>query len=212
MPAAETVEHRRALGLVAGAVTGEVNQILRTANTTDIDRWWQRRSPAIEQVVAQGFATSVGLASRYLVAHAETAGVAVQPITAEADPVQTSEGLRLMGPVAFKSHLVTSESVDAARRIMVKRTLAESQRLTLLGSRRTIMNTVAQSDSIVGFRRITRPGACDFCTMLAGRGAVFKNRDTAAFVAGRRGRPRGTRRIGQSYHSSCRCTPEPVHG
>lgn len=47
----------------------------------------------------------------------------------------------------------------------------------------------------VAYRRIPEGGACDFCLILATRGAVYRSAETAG--------------AGHSYHHHCRCSVEP---
>lgn len=57
------------------------------------------------------------------------------------------------------------------------------------------MSNARADERCIGWRRVTRPGACGFCLMLADRGAVYRE-STAAFPA----------------HSNCDCAAEPVFG
>src|SRR5699024_6004894 len=78
----------------------------------------------------------------------------------------------------------------------------------------------------VGWQRLAYAGACAFCRMLAGRGAVYKTNASASFVVGRgvvrkvRGRPkqrgrkarawerpdhRQIRDLHTTYHDNCQC-------
>lgn len=54
-----------------------------------------------------------------------------------------------------------------------------------------------------GWARITRPGACSFCRLLASRGAVYRSQETANFRAHTPTNGRG---------GVCRCGAEPVFG
>lgn len=59
-----------------------------------------------------------------------------------------------------------------------------------------------------GYARVTRPGACSFCTMLATRGAVYKTQGTA-------GADQDARFLGEGrfkFHDHCHCTVEPLFG
>lgn len=50
------------------------------------------------------------------------------------------------------------------------------------GARQTVMVSTMRDPRSSGWRRVTRSGACRFCRMLAGRGAVYKE-STAFFAA-----------------------------
>jgi len=74
--------------------------------------------------------------------------------------------------------------------------LSESSRVaslhTLNGGRDTIMENVRADKRAGGFTRVTSGNSCDFCTMLADRGAVYRTEPT--FEA----------------HKGCNCTAEPA--
>lgn len=75
--------------------------------------------------------------------------------------------------------------VDEAARLAEKE-IARGYRDSILG------NTRSDEDA-VGWSRIARPGACKFCLMLAGKGAVYRSESTAIFAA----------------HKSCNCAAQP---
>jgi len=59
-----------------------------------------------------------------------------------------------------------------------------------------------------GWARVTRPGACAFCLMLATRGAVYKDEGAA-------GRDSNVKFVGAGsykFHDHCRCTIQPLFG
>lgn len=82
----------------------------------------------------------------------------------------------------------------------------------------------------VAFQRFPAAGACDFCQMLAGRGAVYLTAASAGGVSGRGSdrtgldaagnrmsggvgggvKARGKRSLGSNYHDACRCLVQPV--
>ena len=66
------------------------------------------------------------------------------------------------------------------------------QEYVLQPGRDTIQRAAVNDPQAAGWQRVTSPGACDFCRMLAGRGGVFK-RATATFAA----------------HGNCNCSAAP---
>jgi len=60
------------------------------------------------------------------------------------------------------------------------------------GFRDTILGNARQDRESIGWSRVTRPGACKLCVMIAARGAVFR-KETANFAA----------------HTSCHCAARP---
>lgn len=78
-----------------------------------------------------------------------------------------------------------------------------AQRHALMAGRRTVERSTAANGTT--WRRVTDGNPCAFCAMLATR-ADYTSRDAALKVQGRRGRARGRRSLGGSYHDRCGCT------
>jgi hypothetical protein len=96
---------------------------------------------------------------------------------------------------------VTPESVQTAQEALDD---AVSQ-LVLTQSRDTIIDAVARDPKARGWVRVTEPGACSFCIMLAlrhGQGMVYPAKRAAEFKAHRK-RANGA-------GGECRCHAEPV--
>jgi hypothetical protein len=51
---------------------------------------------------------------------------------------------------------------------------ASAPKYSLAAGRETIQDNTARDPEASGWKRVTRGGACGFCRMLAGRGAVYK--------------------------------------
>lgn len=204
-----TQRHRRGLGLVATGVAEEIERRYRSADTADIDSWWRSQHGQVERVVLRSFSVAAALAVQYLLDHAATAGAEVEPERAAPNRQQIATALQVVGPVAFKTHLRRSGSIDGALRVMIDRSIGTSRRLALAGARETTMATIETAPQITGYRRVTSSGACDFCTMLAGRGAVYRTTGTAS-TTGQSGRLRGTQPAGRAFHDHCSCSIEPA--
>lgn len=56
-----------------------------------------------------------------------------------------------------------------------------------------------------GFARLCSAEACDFCTMLASRGAVYLSADTAKTTGNARIRPNAKQAPGSLFHDHCNC-------
>lgn len=67
----------------------------------------------------------------------------------------------------------------------------------------------ADAENVKWYRH-ARPNACAFCRLLATRGPKYLSEESALRVVGRRGKPRGTRQIGEKYHDHCFCVPVAV--
>lgn len=169
--------------------------LARTANPADIDAWWDGVAAAALRIVTLGFGVTARLALRYLVRHAALERTRVVPVQVEPVAEQIATSLRVMGPVAFKTHLRASGSESSSLRTMVEQLAGTASSRTLDGHRETVMQTFAERDQMVGWRRLLNsPNPCAFCAMLASRGAVY-SKDTADF---------------QAHKPRCHCTAEPL--
>lgn len=187
-----TAAHRRDLALLATALTRRVNRIAMSANPADIDSWWERSSPELVAIVAQGHDVAAALARRYLSGHAAMEGVDLAPAAVAANRAEIATSLHVTGPVAFKTNMRISADPAMARLVMARALQGATQRLTLNGDRSTTMRTFASSEVIAGWRRVG--GGCAFCLALISRGAVY-SKTSADFQA----------------HDRCRCSAEPLY-
>lgn len=90
--------------------------------------------------------------------------------------------------------LVAADTAQALANV-----LQVAQRLTLQPGRLTIAHNAAADPARPGWARVpTGPKTCAFCLMLASRGAVYRNADTAGRM--------------NHYHADCDCQPTPVFG
>ena len=215
MVQAATRTLRRDLAAIGTAVGTDVKRIARRATSADIDGWFNREQGQLQRITTSGFQLSARLGSLFLAESAVEAGVDPSRGIPRAviDAAQILTSLRVTGPVAFKINVALTGDPTTALRVMTNRLVGSSQRLAMLGARSTINYAIDTGASgIIGYRRVTAPGACKFCTMLAGRGAVFTSAASASTVVGRGGRPRGTQAIGRPFHDSCRCVIEVIFG
>lgn len=71
------------------------------------------------------------------------------------------------------------------------------------GHRDTVMLSAFAAGN--GYARQPELGACDFCLMLASRGAAYLTRSAAQSVGAPGVVMRGNRKAGDSYHDNCKC-------
>lgn len=111
-----------------------------------------------------------------------------EPMTA----AHFARAMRLTGPVAAKSAIAAGRPpADAIAGAFVQHAGAAS-RLVLNAGRDTVTRTAIRDGA--GWQRVASPGACDFCQMLADRGAVYREA-TVHFRS----------------HNFCTCAAEPVY-
>lgn len=82
-----------------------------------------------------------------------------------------------------------------AKALALKKLMGVTQRLITEPARRTVEMGVEKAGT--RYARVPEPGACEFCLMLASRGAAYSH-DTVMFELGK-------------YHDNCRCVGIEVH-
>lgn len=203
--------HRAELAAVAAVVEQQVRQLALTVDVRDVDGWWRRVAEELLTLVAALFAASRATGTRYLRRHGALEGATVDPVQALWSTQRAATSLRVSGPVEFKRHIGGGGDTAGAERAMATTLAGSAQRLALAGERDTVADTIASSDEIVGWRRVTDADPCAWCAMLASRGAVYRTAGSAGGVVGRGGGVRGARALGQSFHDHDQCTVEPLY-
>lgn len=187
--------HRAAqLRLGARTIVG-LRAVWPLLDPEDLDGSFEEWFAAVQPIVEANRAQSAQLASGYLAAlRALTIGAGGDVVhAAPLDARQLITSMIVTGPVSIRANvgrMTLTEAVDIAQ----GRTAAAAVRHTLNGGRETVTETIKADRRAVGYQRITSARACEFCSMLAGRGPVFKE-DTADFPA----------------HDGCGCAAEPVY-
>lgn len=180
---------------------------LRAQTIRDLQRLWpaltfgdlQRTYPAwfagAAALVTRDANRSAGLASLYLKGHRLNAGVPGEPAVrlAGVPAEKMSTALRVTTLVAIKRSTLAGKSPEQAMVDAFVQSSGAATRLVLDAGRDTIRQTVVNDPATAGWRRVTA-GGCDFCRMLAGRGAVYRE-ETAEFAS----------------HDHCACSAEPVY-
>lgn len=114
----------------------------------------------------------------------------VQPVAPPIDPRQVSISLTAEGPAYIARALRAGRSVGEAAQIASAATAATGSRLVLDGGSETILASTQADPRARGVRRVTSPGCCSFCAMLAARSADGLSAEFS--------RP----------HKGCHCQPE----
>lgn len=123
----------------------------------------------------------------------------------------TAEPVEIPGPARYEAlvrwGLVEGTSHDAQLALIV----GGLQRIIANAHRVTVLENVARDPAGAKWARKARAGACEFCAMLATRGAAYTSKDAALVVgASNGGRVRGPRMAGQKYHDHCHCLIVPT--
>lgn len=159
------------------------------------ERWVEAMVP----LVVRMWRVSADVAAVYLEAWAQAKGVSVEVPAESAESVAAlEEALRVSLLVTGPLSLLTptqAHGLTHAQRTALSRVIGAVIRHVMNGGRGKVIDTINASPDLVGWRRVVSPGACDFCLMLADRGAVY-SAETARFAA----------------HDNCSCTVEPAVG
>lgn len=141
-------------------------------------------------------------------AHADVAGILAADWHADTRPAGAPRYTATLAPPAPDEQLeaVVRWSVGPAWEsgdwdAALRQLLAGSARLTRDGARSTTRINALGDPAAGGYVRVARGDACPFCLMLAARGAVYVDEDSAS----------RTSRAGRAFHDHCRCTPSPVY-
>ena len=79
-----------------------------------------------------------------------------------------------MGPGKFFHYLSVDNPADNASIMARDGMRGASARMVMMGGRDTVTQATHIDPVATGWERVIKPGACGFCAMLAGRGAVYK--------------------------------------
>lgn len=87
------------------------------------------------------------------------------------------------------------------------RVSATMERHMRQAARDLVVDTAEGAGEEIGWARVLsgKGNTCPFCAMLASRGPVYHSDKSALTVVGQRGRTRGNRELGESYHDHCAC-------
>ena len=189
-----TAEHRSKQLLVRKRTIESTRSLVPLLDWRDLDGSFDRLSRAMLPVVYKNHATSAGLSSNYLrrLRAKRGPGGRIDPVLATLNADQFATSLRVTSVVAAKKAAARGLAGDLAMQHVAVLAGNAMTRLALDGGRSTIIQPLRQ-DSGARYQRVLGGQGCEFCQMLAGRGAVY-SADTADFEA----------------HDKCACTPEPV--
>ena len=154
---------------------------------------WDSLGPLVQGIIANHYQMSAANAAEFYGHDRVTAGLPAFPVPGTSlDPAQLSTVVNSMGAGQFYHYLKDQDAPDA--NTMARDGMrGAGTRLVLLGGRDTITKAVGADPEAQGWERVIEPGACGFCSMLAGRGGVYKE-STVNFRA----------------HDHCHCVAAPV--
>lgn len=164
----------------------------------DLDQSFADWLPVVVTIVQSQRRTSAALAANYLTTfRALELGEdpSFVPVLADrAVPQAVATSMLVTGPVSIRAALRRGDLEARAVDVAQARTAGAAMRHVLDGGRETITRSVTTDRRARGYQRVTSGKACDFCTLLAGRGGVY-GEASADFPA----------------HDHCSCSAEPVY-
>jgi hypothetical protein len=162
-------------------------------NPAKFDDSWQTMNPIANGIISTHFDMAAANAAQYYANSRVTAGfphIHVPGLPVNEDYID--KVVNIMGRGQFYHYL--KEQDEAAAASMASDALrGSSTRLVLNGGRETVVRAAGVDPVALGWERVIEPGACSFCSMLAGRGGVYKE-STVNFRA----------------HDHCHCVGRPV--
>jgi hypothetical protein len=192
-----TQQHRAQQLLLRRATVAQVSKLWPALDWARLDATYPEFALAVAGLVERNRQTSAGLAAAYLRAFRQAKGVPGELKIVFAEPLivdQFTTSLRVTSVVAAKNAAAAGTAPELAMANALTQAAGSMSRLVLESGRQTVTESVRRDSAAFGWRRVLGGGGCDFCRMLAGRGAVYKE-DTADFPS----------------HDHCGCTSEPVY-
>ena len=155
---------------------------------------WPDLSPAVREAILDGQRAAIAATSAYL-----TAVLDGSPVSARAGAVgkigaKDIDDWLAVTPRAHAARLAAgmSQSEAAVSTSGYVSGVAESEPFRV--ARESTAETTIKDARFDGWARVAEPGACDFCRMLATRGAVYTSEESASRTFG-----------GLKYHTRCKC-------
>lgn len=193
-----TEAHRLAQARLGAATVQQLLDVWTILDVGAIDATAPRWLRVASTVVEARFRHSTKITADYLRAYrALELGTlsGFEPVLAVFDQTRVSTSLSVTGPISLKSAMARGVDIVHAADTAKARSAAAGMRQALTGGRDSLTATVAADPRALGYARVTSGKACEFCSSLAARGAVYSD-DTVHFDA----------------HDGCSCSGEPVYG
>jgi hypothetical protein len=192
-----TQRHRAQQLLLRRATVAQMARLWPALDWAQLDATYPRFAVSVAKLVETNRQTSSGLAASYLRAFRKAHNVPgeVKPVFAEpliVDQLQSS--LHTTSVAAAKNAAGRGVVAEVAMADSLTLSQGAMARLVLNAGRQTVVATLQADDEARGYQRVLGGGGCDFCQMLAGRGAVY-GEQSAEFEA----------------HDHCGCSAEPVY-
>jgi hypothetical protein len=169
------------------------NLWLSIINPAKFDESWRTMNPIANGIVSTHLDMAAADAAQYYVNSRVMAGyphISVPGLMADQDYI--NKVVNIMGRGQFY-HFLKEQDEASASSMASDALRGSSTRLVLNGGRDTIVRTAGADPIATGWERVIEPGACSFCSMLAGRGGVYSEAS-----------------VNFRAHDHCHCVGRPV--
>lgn len=201
-----TEAYRRSTLSLRATFLASLLPLWKATDVRDIDRSFPFFAASAAALIQQHRTKSVQLAHNYMTLHSVAAGrkpgdlgFGRLAVPQELDAARLLTSIEVTSKVALKRGMSQGRPLKAAADNAFVQLAGSTSRLVLDAGRESIRQTVLDDLAspipvVQGWRRVTSSSSCDFCTMLANRGAVYKE-STADFRS----------------HDHCNCSAEIVY-
>ena len=189
--------YRRRLIQLRAVTLRDLVRLWPIVDWANIDDTFGRFSVAAEAVIARDRNVANALATLYVRAHRDAAGIPGRPAPVPARPApreQVQTALQVTGRAGLKKAAARGDTEEAAMATGLVVVAGVGARMVLNAARDSVRYSTLADDAAVGWRRVTGVNPCGFCRMVAGRGAVY-SAETADFAS----------------HDHCSCFAEPAY-
>lgn len=191
-----TVNNRQQLTQLSAGTIRDMRDLWPALDLTRLDETFPAWLTGVQALIARDRNRANIISAAYLRELRAALNVSPGPtlLAGDAPAAQVDAVMRIATVITVKD--ATAKGVPLVTTGANALTLATgaAARLVLDSARDTVTATAVADPASAGWRRVGR-GACGFCAMLIGRGAVY-NEATVRF----------------SSHAHCHCTAEPVYG
>lgn len=196
--AAELAEYRALLTEVNTLAQEDLVRLWRSLEHLDRDALWESLRAGVPEIVELYRATAADTA---LLFYSETQGLAFDA----AEGLAASQVNRAQVEASMRWALFAEGNTDPLALIA-----GIVQKHVIDGSRQYALNGFQSAGS--GWYRAARPGACEFCRLLATRaltdlGTPYTTAEAAVTVGKGKSAPRGPQQHGATFHNHCMCIP-----
>lgn len=156
----------------AVAIDNLWNRIISPERFSDT---WKTFNPVVNGIIDTNHTLTAANAAQYYSNSSVLNGNPYYPVPGvRLDQDYLDRETNMMGPGQFYHFLGNGEDPVTASGMARDALRGAGIRLIMNGGRETVTQAASLDDRAKGWERVIEPGACSFCAMLAGRGAVFK--------------------------------------